>query len=53
MSERKSLLTSISSALGEEFFSRVATTFRITGWEEEKKKIEEGEEEGDEREANI
>lgn len=33
MSERKSLLTSISSALGEEFFSRVATTFRITGWE--------------------
>lgn len=33
MSERKSLLTSISSALGEEFFSRVATTFKITGWE--------------------
>jgi len=33
MSERKSLLTSISSPLGEEFFSRVATTLRITGWE--------------------
>lgn len=32
MSERKSLLTSMSSALGEEFFSRVATTFKITGW---------------------
>lgn len=30
ISERKSLLTSISSALGEEFFSKVATTFRIT-----------------------
>lgn len=33
MSERKSLLTSISSALGVEFFRRVATTFKITGWE--------------------
>ena len=33
MSERKSLLTSISSALGEEFFRRVATTFKITGRE--------------------
>lgn len=30
MSVRKSLLTSISSVLGEEFFSRVATTFKIT-----------------------
>lgn len=30
MSDRKSLLTSISSELGEEFFRRVATTFRIT-----------------------
>lgn len=30
MSERKSLLTSISSELGEEFFRRVATTFKIT-----------------------
>lgn len=32
MSERKSLLTSISSELGEEFFRRVATTFKITEW---------------------
>lgn len=32
MSERKSLLTSISSELGEEFFNRVATTFKITEW---------------------
>lgn len=30
ISERKSLLTSISSELGEEFFNRVATTFKIT-----------------------
>lgn len=34
MSERKCLLTSINSALGVEFFNRVATTFRITGWYE-------------------
>lgn len=32
MSERKSLRTSISSELGEEFFRRVATTFKITEW---------------------
>jgi len=36
MSERKSLLTSISSALGVEFFSSVATTLRITGWHEKR-----------------
>lgn len=42
MSERKSLLTSISSALGEEFFSRVATTFKITGWEAKNQIMERG-----------
>lgn len=30
MSERKSLRTSINSVLGAEFFSKVATTLRIT-----------------------
>lgn len=49
MSDRKSLLTSISSALGEEFFSRVATTFKITGWEAEIRswREERGEEQDD------
>lgn len=42
MSERKSLLTSISSALGEEFFSRVATTFKITGWEAKQQAMRRG-----------
>ena len=36
MSERNSLLTSMSSALGDEFFSNVATTFNITVRETER-----------------